>query len=112
MRTQVETLLAKYGTDMVLTGKGGNRIVRGFFRVIRSQSWQRTEVEAGPLGEVPRGQYLYIGSVSAEAEEGDGVKIRENTYILRRVETYYFGNFPIYQWGLAVRRGEDDAWGL
>lgn len=40
------------------------------------------------------------------------MKLKENTYVLRRVETYYFGNTPIYQWGLAVRQGEEESWGL
>lgn len=112
MRAQVEMLLSRYGMDMTVDGKGGSRIVRGFFRAVHSQSWQRAEVAAGPLGEVPRGQYVYLGPVSAKVKEGDTVRFKEENYVLRRVETYYFGNAPIYQWALAVREGEERQWGL
>lgn len=104
--------MSRYGTDMVLTGSGEERTVRGFFQAVRSQSWQRTDVEAGPMGEIPRGQYAYLGPVAGDAREGDTVRVGEEAYILRRVENYYYQNAPVYQWGLAVRKGGEDTWGL
>lgn len=111
MRATVETFLSRYGTDMVLTGVKGTRTARGFFQAVRSQSWQRTDLEASPLGEIPRGQYTYLGPSCAEAQEGDTVQVGGKEYLLRRVETYFYQNEPIYQWGMCVRKGDADHWG-
>ena len=111
MRHTVERVLKEHGTDMVLTGSGGTRTVRGFFRAVNSKSWQSMESEATLLGEITRGQYAYIGPADGGAREGDTLTLGEKSYLLRRVEVYYYGNTPIYQWGLCVEKGVNDVWG-
>lgn len=111
MRRMVEKLLAQYGTDMTVTGSGETKTVRGFFRAVNSKSWQSMESEATLLGEISRGQYAYIGPMSAGICEGDTLALGEKTYLFRRVEPYYYGNEPVYQWGLCVEKGVNDTWG-
>jgi len=111
MRHTVERVLKEHGTDMVLTGSGGTRTVRGFFRAVNSKSWQSMESEATLLGEITRGQYAYIGPADGGAREGDTLTLGEKTYLFRRVEPYYYGNCMIYQWGLCVEKGVNDTWG-
>ena len=103
--------MAKYGTDMTVVGKEGNKTVRGFFRAVNSKSWQSMESEASLLGEITRGQYAYMGPADAGIEEGDRILLGEKSYLLRRVEYYYYGNQPLYQWGLCVEKGVNDTWG-
>jgi hypothetical protein len=64
-----------------------------------------------PLGQLPGGQYLYIGPAEQEIAQGDQVSVGGNEYILRRVETYLDKNGPIYRWALCVRKGGEDDWG-
>ena len=52
MRRMVESVLQQHGTDMVLTGSGETKTVRGFFRAVNSKSWQSMESEATLLGEI------------------------------------------------------------
>ena len=111
MLQSVQKLLRKYGTDLVLSGTMGEKTVRGFFRAVNSKSWQSMESEATLLGEITRGQYAYIGPADGGAREGDTLQLGEKTYLLRRVEFYYYGNRPIYQWGLCVEKGVNDTWG-
>ncbi len=111
MLGMIQDGLNKYGTDMILTGSDGERTVRGFFRAVNSKSWQSMESEATLLGEITRGQYVYIGPADAGAAEGDTLKLGERTYLFRRVEPYYFGNSTVYQWGLCVEKGVNDTWG-
>lgn len=111
MRSAVEKVMRRHGTDMVLTGAAGARTVRGFFRAVNSKSWQSMESEATLLGEITRGQYVYIGPADAGAEEGDTLTLGDRAYLFRRVEPYYFGNSIVYQWGLCVEKGVNDTWG-
>lgn len=100
-----------YGTDMTVSGAEGVKAVRGFFRAVNSKSWQSMESEATLLGEITRGQYIYIGPADGEAAEGDTLTLGSRSYIFRRVEPYYYGNQAIYQWGLCVEKGVNDTWG-
>ena len=112
MKSTVEQVLAKYGTDMTIVSDNGSRTVRGFFRAVNSQSWQSMESEATLLGEITRGQYVYMGPVSAAVTEGDTLILGDRSYLFRRTELYYYGNQAVYQWGLCVEKGVNDTWGV
>ncbi len=111
MRSLAEITMAEYGTDMVITSGEKETAVRGFFRAVNSKSWQSMESEATLLGEISRGQYAYMGPADAMILEGDTVTVGQKTYLFRRVELYYFGNQPVYRWGLCVEKGVNDTWG-
>ena len=111
MRKTVENVFRKYGTDLRLLHGKKETTVRGFFRAVNSKSWQSIENEATPLGELSRGQYAYIGPVGVTVEEGDTLILGEKTYLFRRVEPYWYGNQPVYIWGLCVEKGVNDTWG-
>ena len=108
----IQGLLSEYGTDLTVTGAEGSRVIRGFFRAVNSKSWQSMESEATLLGEVTRGQYAYIGPAGGDVREGDTLALGEKTYLVRRVELYYYGNQALYQWGLCVEKGVNDTWGF
>ena len=111
MKNGIEAVLRQYGTDLTVTGSTGTRTLRGFYRAVNSKSWQSMESEANLLGEITRGQYAYIGPADGDVREGDTLTLGEKTYLLRRVEYYYYGNQAIYQWGLCVEKGVNDTWG-
>lgn len=111
MRTVVEQVMAKHGTAMTITSGGVNKTVRGFFRAVNSQSWMSMESEASLLGEITRGQYVYMGPVGAGIREGDTLTLGGRSYLLRRVENYYYGDQAVYQWGLCVEKGVNGIWG-
>ena len=111
MRKTVEKIMAQHGTDMTVIGGSGRKTARGFFRAVNSKSWQSIENEATMLGEITRGQYVYLGPVSVEVTEGDTLTLGNRSYLFRRVEPYYYGNEAVYQWGLCVEKGVNDTWG-
>ena len=110
MKSTVEAILRQYGTDLLITSGEEQKTVRGFFRAVNSKSWQSMESEATLLGEISRGQYAYIGPADGGIKEGDILSLGEKTYLFRRVELYYYGNQPVYQWGLCVEKGVNDIW--
>lgn len=111
MRRMAEKILRSYGTDMTVTSGTEAKTVRGFFQPVRSKSWQNMVSLATPLGEVPRGQYTYVGPAGTPVREGDTVTVGENTYLFRRVEPFLYGNETVYLWGLCVEKGVNDTWG-
>ena len=111
MRQTMEKLMSRYGTDMTIVSGEEEKTVRGFFRAVNSKSWQNMESVVSLLGEISRGQYVYLGPADVAVKEGDTLLLGEKSYLFRRVEPYYFGNQPIYQWGLCVEKGVNDTWG-
>ena len=112
MRRTVEKILFQHGTDLTIVSGMEERTVRGFFRAVNSKSWQSMESEASLLGEITRGQYVYMGPVGAAVKEGDTLVLGGRSYLFRRTELYYYGNQAVYQWGLCVEKGVNDTWGI
>ena len=111
MRKTVENILKKYGTDAQIGHLGKTETARCFFRAVNATSWQSMEGEATLLGEISRGQYVYLGPVGVDVAEGDTLRLGQRQYLFRRVESYYYGNAPVYRWGLCVEKGVNDTWG-
>ena len=98
MRQTVEKIFAQHGTDLTIVSGLVSKTVRGFFRAVNSKSWQSMESEASLLGEITRGQYVYMGPVGAAVKEGDTLLLGDRSYLFRRTELYYYGNQAVYQW--------------
>ena len=111
MEATLEKIMRRHGTDLTIVSGENTKTVRGFFRAVNSKSWQSMESEATLLGEVTRGQYVYMGPVAAEVREGDTLILGQKEYLLRRVELYYYQNRAVYQWGLCIEKGVNDTWG-
>ena len=111
MRQMVSKILNTYGTEVILAGDNTRFTVRAFFQPVRSKSWQYLEGDYSPLGEIPRGQYVYIGPVEPQANAGDTVYAGGKVYWLRRTELVLDSNGPVYCWGMCVEKGSEDNWG-
>ena len=109
MQQMIGKILATYGVS--ITRKEEGVTYRGFFQPVRSKSWQYLEGNYSPLGEIPRGQYVYIGPVEPLAEAGDTLVIDDKAYWLRRTELVRDSEGPVYCWGLCVEKGGEDHWG-
>lgn len=111
MGSMVAKILESYGTVMILKRGQVTHQIRAFFQPVRSKSWQYLEGDYSPLGEIPRGQYIYIGPVQPKAEAGDTVTLDGKDYWLRRTELIRDGEGPVYCWGICVEKGGEDNWG-
>ena len=83
---------------------------RAFLQLVTSKSWQNMEKVFGPLGEIPRGQYLYIGPAAQDVSSADYLRCNGVDYLVRRAEPILLGDEALYIWGLCVRKGADDPW--
>lgn len=111
MEKTVRKILKQYGTTMTVTGRSGTYTVKGFFQPVRSKTWQNMVSLDTPLGEVPRGQYVYIGPPEAAAADGDLLSVAGKDYVFRQVEPYFYGDQTVYLWGLCMEKGVNDTWG-
>ena len=111
MKKMVAGILRQYGSGMTLEQGGSTVTVKGFFQPVRSKSWQSLTNVATPLGEIPRGQYVYIGPADTEVAVGDMLRVGEDQYVFRKVEPYRYGEKQIYIWGLCVEKDVNDTWG-
>lgn len=111
MQQMVAKILNTYGTAVTLCHEEERYSIHVFFQPVRSKSWQYLEGNYSPLGEIPRGQFVYIGPTAPAAQAGDTVLVDEKAYLLRRTELVRDGNGPVYCWGMCVEKGGEDNWG-
>lgn len=102
MRKTIADLIARYGRPVRLIQGEHATQVQAFLQPVTSKSWQNMERLFGPLGEIPRGQYLYMGPVDADFAAADRLECGNRVYLPRRADLVYFGQEPIYCWGLCV----------
>ena len=111
MERMIGKILKTYGTVVTLCHDGMEDEIRAFFQPVRSKSWQYLEGNYSPLGEIPRGQYVYLGPVLPAAKAGDTVRVGGKAYLLRRTELIRDNLGPVYCWGMCVEKGGEDTWG-
>ena len=111
MERMIGKILNTYGTAVTLCRGDREYEIRAFFQPVRSKSWSYLDGEYSPLGEIPRGQYVYIGPVEPAAEAGDTLTVGKKGYWLRRTELIYDADGLVYCWGMCVEKGGEDTWG-
>ena len=111
MRQMIEKILHSYGTVVTLNHGTEAHSFRAFFQPVRSKSWQYLEGNYSPLGEIPRGQYVYIGPVAPAATAGDTLTVGGKSYWLRRTELIRDREGAVYCWGMCVEKGGEDNCG-
>lgn len=109
MRQMIEKILNCYGLSVLLSRTGS--VVRAFLQPVTSES-RKTWQEISPLGQVPEGQYTYIGPAEPEVMVGDQLEFNGKLYLFRQVEKMRDGEGPVYSWGLCVEEGGEDQWGI
>ena len=108
----VSNSIAKFGGDVEVTQGGSTVKTRAIVEPIRYKNKIYISGEQRSLGTLIRERYLYIGQpdvplrANASVIESVGGK-----YIVKRCETYYIQDRPIYVWAIMVpfgARREDD----
>lgn len=111
MRRMVEKMMACHGRDLVLIRGEEQFSLRGFFQPVTGKVERLALVQAGPLGQESREQFIYIGPVEPEAAQGDRVKADGAEFEVRTARVIWGGNGPVYCWAMCVEKGCEDAWG-
>ena len=110
MKRMIDKILRQYGTPAQVHHGAQVASLRIFFQPSMSKSWDSMNPIVTPLGQLPGGQYLYIGPADQPLTQGDILKVGQSFYVIRRPETYLDRKGPVYQWALCVRKGGDKPW--
>lgn len=110
MREIIARIIRDYGSTVEAVQAERTTVFRAFLQLVTSKSWQNMDRVIGPLGEIPRGQYLYLGPVEQPVAEADFLRCGGKEFLVRRADTLLFGDEPIYIWGLLVQKGGEDPW--
>ncbi len=110
MREIIEGIIESYGSAVTAIRGTAASSFRAFLQPVTSKSWQNMERVFGPLGEIPRGQYLYLGPAAQDISQADHLRCGGVDYLVRRAEPILVGDEALYLWGLCVRKGADDPW--
>ena len=110
MKQAIAFVLQHYGSTVEAVTGESTRSFRAFLQPVTSKSWQNMEHTFGPLGEIPRGQYLYIGPAAEDILGAEFLRCHGEEYLVRRADALLFGDEALYIWGLCVKKGGDDPW--
>ena len=103
-------IMERYGVPLTLCRGTESWQVRAFFQPVRSKSWDYSDSNYSPLGEIPRGRYIYIGPVEPELREDMEVTAGEKHCVVRSVHLIAGDNGPVYCWALCVEKGRENGW--
>lgn len=106
----IDSVLNGYGST-VTKGQGQAQVsFRAFLQPVTTKSWQNMQRVFGPLGEIPMGQYLFLGPAEQAIAAGDCLQCNQLDFIVRRADTILIGDEAVYIWGLCVQKGAEDTW--
>ena len=106
MVVTMDKIFRRYGSQIMRKNGDTETVFRGFLQHSGSKSWQNMQRMYGPLGEIPRGQYVLIAPAGQEMAAGDTLILGSLQVVIRRIETVMAADQPLYQWGLCVKKGE------
>jgi len=112
MRQMIEKILNCYGVELVLLSGQEKQTIRGFMQPVTGKNENLSCIEMMPLGKEDDGRFVFIGPVEPGAGPGDQLLRGEEAFILRRSEIVDGVGGPAYRWGLCVRKGAEDTWGM
>ena len=105
MRNIIDSLLERFGVEAMVNGVR----TRAFLQFSNSKSWDSMNPIITPVGQLPGGQYLYIGPADLEIQAGYEVRVGDAAYIMRRCEAYQCPEGVVYRWALCALKGKEDA---
>lgn len=107
MKRLISTLLRQYGTELILRHDGTDTKLRAFLQLVTSKSWQNMERMIDSIGEIPRGQYLYIGPPDVPILPADRLCLDSRFFSVRRAEPIRYRDEALFIWGLCVEGGTE-----
>lgn len=99
--------IKRYGCSISIETNGTYVTTKAFVEPLRYKNKVYVGGEYHYLGFRQTEKYLYIGPAECELSADNSViEMNGNKYIVKRCETYYVKDCPIYVWAILVPYGE------
>lgn len=102
-------MIRRYGAPILRTSGSSVTAYRAIVQPVTSRSWQNMERMIPNVGEIPRGQYIYIGPADQAVKSGDIFTFDGRTYMVRRADRIFFREEALFVWGLCVEGGAPET---
>lgn len=104
----VDREIGRFGSNVSISQEGKSISTKAFLEPLRYRNKIYIGGEYHPLGSLRREKYLYVGkSVHRLIENESVIEMKGNKYIVKRCETYFVKDTPIYEWAILVPYGEE-----
>ena len=110
MKELITRLINHYGNDVIITANREEHQAKAFMQLVTSKSWQNMERMIPTIGEVARGQFLYLGPADVPLSGYDTIRMDGRIFIVRRADPIIYKSERIFIWGLCVEGGGEDSW--
>lgn len=110
MKRLIHSLIRSYGCNVQIVYPDAVSTTRAFLQPVTSKSWQNMDHMIPTGGEVPRGQFLYIGPPDIDVKRADYLALDNRNFLVRRADTVVFDDERLFVWGLCVEGGRADPW--
>lgn len=110
MKQRIAALIRRYGSSVQAVFPDRTEIVRAFLQPVTSRSWQNMDHMIPTGGEVPRGQFLYIGPPELDIRGAEHLYLAGRYFLVRRADMIVFDDAELFLWGLCVEGGREDPW--
>lgn len=110
MKWLIQTLIRRYGSSVKAVFPENTTLVRAFLQPVTSKSWQNMDHMIPTGGQVPRGQFLYIGPPNLDILKAEHLELDGRYFLVRRADTIVFDDQRLFLWGLCVEGGRADPW--
>lgn len=105
MKNLIASLIKTYGNQVVITCGETVHETKAFLQLVTSKSWQNMERMIPTIGEVPRGQFLYLGPPDIPLSGYDSIEMDGRLFIVRRADAILYRSERLFIWGLCVEGG-------
>ena len=86
MKRRIAALIRRYGSSVQAVFPDRTEIVRAFLQPVTSRSWQNMDHMIPTGGEVPRGQFLYIGPPELDIRGAEHLYLAGRYFLVRRAD--------------------------
>lgn len=104
----VKETIKRYGNSVVILEDGKTKKAKAFIEPLRYKNRVYVGGKYRLLGVDRDEKYLYVGFAEIPLRELCSViEMKGSKYIVKRCETYYVKDYPIYVWAILTPYGDD-----
>lgn len=104
----IKETIKRYGNNVIIFDNGKKVKAKAFIEPLRYKNKVYVGGQYRLLGVDRNEKYLYVGCAENQlAEQSTVIEMQNSKYIVKRCETYYVKDYPIYVWAILTPYGDD-----